>query len=274
MSTLLSIYVAVASLSVETITFVRISAMFIPAVGVTIMRLFFKDPVRSAGWRRFPVKWLPAALFLIPLAIHSINLPLVGYLNSMEIPWQSWLTADSEGIFHAPESRGWGDLTMSELAMRLALNAIVGLIIVSILAFFEEIGWRAWMLPKLQQGFSPRRAVLVSAVIWALWHVPFVVSGLNYLDEVPMLQMLVLYPTGLIGAGMVLGWLWVRTRSIWIVSLAHGSLNNWGQFAFKYMRDGSGEPMDWPWLYTGVNFSLLLIGIIVLVTLGKETTKN
>jgi membrane protease YdiL (CAAX protease family) len=34
----------------------------------------------------------------------------------------------------------------------------------------------------------------------------------------------------------VIGWLWLRTESIWIVSLAHGALNSWGQYAFKYMQ--------------------------------------
>jgi hypothetical protein len=31
--------------------------------------------------------------------------------------------------------------------------------------------------------------------------------------------------------------LWLRTESIWLVALAHGAQNNWGQYAFKYMRD-------------------------------------
>ena len=30
-----------------------------------------------------------------------------------------------------------------------------------------------------------------------------------------------------------LGWLYQRTSSIWAVTIAHGSANNWGQFAFK-----------------------------------------
>jgi len=29
----------------------------------------------------------------------------------------------------------------------------------------------------------------------------------------------------------------VRTRSFWIVALAHGALNDWGQYAFRYMHD-------------------------------------
>ncbi len=37
--------------------------------------------------------------------------------------------------------------------------------------------------------------------------------------------------------GLIIGWLWIRTESIWLVAIAHGALNNWGQYAFKYMKD-------------------------------------
>jgi membrane protease YdiL (CAAX protease family) len=37
--------------------------------------------------------------------------------------------------------------------------------------------------------------------------------------------------------GLIIGWLWLRTESIWLVAIAHGALNNWGQYAFKYMKD-------------------------------------
>jgi hypothetical protein len=50
-------------------------------------------------------------------------------------------------------------------------------------------------------------------------------------------------PIVIIGAGLIIGWLWVRTESIWMVALAHGALNNWGQYAFKFMR-GPGQLGD------------------------------
>lgn len=39
----------------------------------------------------------------------------------------------------------------------------------------------------------------------------------------------------------MIGRLWVRTESLWIAALTHGALNNWGQYAFKFMDDeGTG----------------------------------
>jgi hypothetical protein len=61
-------------------------------------------------------------------------------------------------------------------------------------------------------------------------------------------------PVGIFAAGLVIDWLWLKTESIRIVSLAHGALNNWGQYAFKYMQFGKAQrwsaaaPDRWPFL--------------------------
>ena len=71
------------------------------------------------------------------------------------------------------------------------------------------------------------------------------------------------------GAGIVLGWLWIRTRSIWIVSFSHGALNNWGQYAFKYIENESGT-LENIFLLAGINIALLLTGIAVYFRMRKR----
>ena len=57
-----------------------------------------------------------------------------------------------------------------------------------------------------------------------------------------------------------------------MVSLAHGSLNNWGQYAFKFMTS-SGAYDDA--LLALVNGALLLVGLVALQQIGSErTTEN
>lgn len=40
-------------------------------------------------------------------------------------------------------------------------------------ALLEEFGWRAYLLPHLQQRFRAFGASLILAAIWAIWHLPF-----------------------------------------------------------------------------------------------------
>lgn len=36
----------------------------------------------------------------------------------------------------------------------------------------EELGWRGWFLPRLQQRMSPLAASLIVGVVWTFWHTP------------------------------------------------------------------------------------------------------
>jgi membrane protease YdiL (CAAX protease family) len=40
-------------------------------------------------------------------------------------------------------------------------------------AFFEEIGWRGFLLPHLQKKYTAWTATIILTVIWAIWHLPF-----------------------------------------------------------------------------------------------------
>ena len=240
-------------------------AMLIPAIGVLIMQYGFREAVAPINPGKFSIKWLPIALFLMPLVIHLLALPVAAYLNG-SILWQSWLTPDANGQYHSPQSRGWGVLTFDGLTGKILINALVGLMAVSILAFFEEIGWRVWLLPRLVKVFNVKAGVLIGAVIWAIWHIPYVSGGINEIQGVSTIMVLIFYPLGTIGAGSIISWIWLRTKSIWLICLAHGALNNWGQYAFKYMDDSAGEQ----YLFMAVNLALLITGLIILLTLRSE----
>ncbi|MFT8363173.1 MAG: type II CAAX endopeptidase family protein [Sporolactobacillus sp.] len=46
----------------------------------------------------------------------------------------------------------------------------------------EELGWRGFVLPKLQKKFNPFISSIILGVIWAGWHIPFFyfhISGYN-----------------------------------------------------------------------------------------------
>jgi membrane protease YdiL (CAAX protease family) len=73
----------------------------------------------------------------------------------------------------------------------------------------------------------------------------------------------VILPPGTLAAGLILGWLWVRTESVWLVALAHGALNDWGQYAFKYMNESTPPEIEIAVL-SGGSLALLLVGLLLL----------
>jgi membrane protease YdiL (CAAX protease family) len=236
-------------------------SMFLPAVSVMIVGGAMNEFPR-VRWDRFPLRYLPVALFLIPGVLHAVLLPaLVRLEGGWE--WQDWLTPQADGLYHAPPSRGWGVLTIEELAVHIVLNAVVGLVVASFLSFFEEIGWRAWLLPRLADRIGARRAVVVTAIIWGFWHVPFQLSGIQHIDGVSPVRLAITLPFGIMVVGLTIGWLWLRTESIWIVAIAHGALNSWGQYALKYMKESVKPGTDAAAGGAGA-LAMLLVGVLLL----------
>ncbi len=200
------------------------------------------------------------ALLLLPVVMHAAMLPVTAAYED-RLPWQQWLTPQADGLIHSPTGRGWGGMTPAGLAARVVLNAGVGVIVVSALAIFEEVGWRAWLLPRLQALMGARRAVVITSAVWAAWHIPFQLSGVQHIDGVPPVLLALTLPLGTFGSGLVIGYFWLRTESIWIVALAHGAFNNWGQYAFKYME--FAQAPDLVVVSTG-SLAVIVLGALLL----------
>jgi membrane protease YdiL (CAAX protease family) len=75
----------------------------------------------------------------------------------------------------------------------------------------EEFGWRGYLLPRLQQRWSPIVASLIVGVAWALWHLPmYVVPGAVYYGQ----------PFWLFGSLVVLMSFWYT----WLYNASNGRI--------------------------------------------------
>src|SRR5580765_7712534 len=58
-------------------------SMLIPAISVQIAKATIRVTEASAGWRDFPLRYLPLALFLMPLVMHAAMLPVAAALGRL-----------------------------------------------------------------------------------------------------------------------------------------------------------------------------------------------
>jgi membrane protease YdiL (CAAX protease family) len=88
----------------------------------------------------------------------------------------------------------------------------------------EEIGWRGYVLPRLQAKYSALAASLIVGVIWGFWHLP---KFLSHWDTTAF----VLFMIGTTAKAVLYTWLYNNTRgSLLLTILFHASGNAGGVF--------------------------------------------
>ncbi|GAA4886959.1 CPBP family intramembrane glutamic endopeptidase [Saccharopolyspora cebuensis] len=217
-----------AGLATPGFALVAAAMMFTPALGVLAVRLadrstparrwardtglgFGPSPKRTVGLllaAYFGTPLLSALAVGISAAVGVLELDLAGF---------GLFTAQLEAAGVQPRG-GAGALVAGQLVTMVlvapALNAV--------LAFGEEWGWRGWLLPRLaRHGVWP--GLLLSGLIWGIWHAPVTALGYNY----PHLGAwaAVLFTGFCVLCGLLLGWLRLRSGSVWPAVVGHGALN-------------------------------------------------
>jgi len=116
--------------------------------------------------------------------------------------------------------------TSADVWLNGALNLTINIIIVTILAFTEEIGWRGYLLPRVQALVPKRRAALVVGFIHGMFHVPLMVFTTTYNNVGSRWIVVPTVVALLTAAGVFYAWLKDRSGSVWPVALAHGTVNS------------------------------------------------
>lgn len=84
----------------------------------------------------------------------------------------------------------------------------------------EELGWRGFLQPRLQQRFSALHASVGIGVVWGLWHVPMILGGAG--DFTVFWE----YMLNIIVQSVILGWLYNNTKgALPVVMITHASHN-------------------------------------------------
>jgi membrane protease YdiL (CAAX protease family) len=132
-----------------------------------------------------------------------------------------------------------------------------------VIGVFEEVGWRGFALPRMQRRHAALTAALVLGVIWALWHLPELVSDPNERELVPYLLAVLAY-------SVLITWLYNSTRgSLPIVILFHAAINTAAKFLMPEF-EGSHEVTAW-WCYAAV-YVLVALAVIAVSGAGRLAT--
>ncbi len=212
--------------------------MWIPGAVAIAFRLGSAEGFSSAGFRAGAMRYWMLA-YAVPCGLATATyaaawlmqqVHLTPYLKQQSmlgpLPFRfSWFNAEAT--------------TTGLLAQRFLMVATVSIVIGFVGALGEEIGWRGYLLPKLVQA-GVRFPILVVGLIWAAWHVPFVLLTFQHQRYITA----ALYSLACVVVGVFISWLRLASGSVWVAAMAHASYNSFYQDFYDHSFVG---PHKWFW---------------------------
>lgn len=122
--------------------------------------------------------------------------------------------------FASPLAVPGSDFASTVTPLELVATVVVVFVVNAVV---EEVFYRRWLLSRAQAWLGPWPAIVLSSLLWSLWHVA--IQGTGDLD-VDLASAVVTHAP----MGVFLGYLWSRYRMMWPLLVAHGALNAVGLF--------------------------------------------
>src|SRR5215213_3198969 len=142
---------------------------------------------------------------------------------------------------------------------RGVFNLTVTIIIFAVVFLGEEIGWRGYLLFRLAELMSGRRAAVITGAFHAIYHLPLLLIATTYQSAGKRWIVVPMVMVTLTLAGVWYGWLRLWSGSIWPVSLSHSAFNNLMETAAGVTVTTSPAMMAYVTTETGVVTMIIMV---------------
>lgn len=204
--------------------------MYAPMIGTIAIHKLKKE-----HWKlKLKAKWKQILLAMFMPAVFTL---LGGALYFLIFPgsFDSGMGALKQVLGSSADTTNLTDLMISEVILAVTLAPFFN----AVFAIGEETGWRGYLTPELSRRFGYRNGIIISGIIWGVWHAPLIIlGGYNYgigywgSPWTGVLAMCV-FTTA---AGICLSWLYEKSNSIIVPAIAHGALNAVAALPIYFMK--------------------------------------
>jgi membrane protease YdiL (CAAX protease family) len=208
--------------------------MWMPATAALLSCALLRIPVVSLGWN-----WRPARYEFLAYVLPLLYATPVYLACWVFVPGSSGVAA-----FAAQSARSFG-MPASPVAgatIDIAVFATFGIVRSVASALGEEIGWRGFLLPRLTGRFGFTGGCFISGCIWAVWHYPALLLA-DYNSGTPKPYALACFTVMVVAMAFVMGWIRLKSRSLWPCALLHASHNLFVQAVFDRMTQQQGRAL-------------------------------
>jgi uncharacterized protein len=222
--------------------------MWCPTLAALTTSALYKIDLATLGWNWRPTKyeWLA---YLLPI-LYAIPVYLGCWIfvsGSFDYVSFSTKFAESYGLTQYPN--------LATLGLGVPLLASLGVVLSLAHALGEEIGWRGFLLPRLTGRFGFTVGCLISGVVWAAWHYPGLLWA-DYNAGTEPHYALACFTLMVIPMAFVMGWLRLKSGSLWPCAILHASHNLFVQAIFDELTKDTGRAK---YVTTEFGFGLALV---------------
>ena len=133
------------------------------------------------------------------------------------------------------------------------------LIFTLVISLGEELGWRGYVLPRLQVRLNALQASLVLGVIWGFWHFPGFLIGTGVPLETPFIVIML----WIIPFTILITWVYNSTGSVVAAIVMHTSANfSFNAFPLLPEMTATGGLTTF-WIFLGVLW-IMTIGVLIV----------
>jgi len=211
--------------------------MWGPAIAHILTRLITKmdwknaylKPELKKGWPFWLMGWFgPGILTLAGAVLFFIIYP------ATFDPQLTMLTSQLKSVGVTSDQLNPMNFVLGQTAVAFLLAPILN----CVATFGEEFGWRAFLVPALTK-FGIKKSLLLSGIIWGVWHWPVIMMGHNYGLDYPGFPWLGMLATlwFMISGGVFFGWLTLKAKSVWPAVFAHGALNGIAAIGLFFVKE-------------------------------------
>lgn len=211
--------------------------MFIPGILALVFRKKDGIGLREVGLRSGKLWYLAVSIFL-PL---TFSLVLAYGLETLGVATLTIFSMqDGLVISKAPLVLGTHPQEVLFFLFNLSLTFIPITVLGGIFTIGEEYGWRGYLQGKLIHKYGVKKGLILLGLIWGYWHLPIVLMGWTF-PEQPILGAFILYPLSTVFLAIIMGWLYMRSKSIWTPVLFHAAFNSASGIIFSGMNFNQNE---------------------------------
>lgn len=216
--------------------FVMFYLMWCPGISGMATLLIYEKSLSGIGWKPGKLRWLGLGYFL-PICYAALAYGII------------WLF-------------GFGGINPDYHFDAYKL-VVLGTVMNVAFAAGEEIGWRGFMLPQLYKFKGFTAACLITGIVWSVWHFPLIISGI-YLAKMPMGSQLLLLVVTVTAMTFSIGWLRLKSGSVWPAVLLHASHNLYIQRLFDPLTTETGPISKYMIGESGIVMMVIFIGLALI----------